>query len=57
MLRSAREAAEDDDTDLAAEPMADFADQQFSRLLANHGGVGLARIVTAGLNQGDSNAH
>jgi Rod binding domain-containing protein len=57
MLRSARESAQDDDTDQAAEPMADFADQQFSRLLANHGGVGLAHMVTAGLNQGESNAH
>jgi Rod binding domain-containing protein len=52
MLRSARESAQDRDSDATGEPMIDLADQQFSRLLANNGGVGLAHMITAGLKHG-----
>lgn len=52
MLRSARESTRDGDSDATGEPMIDLADQQFSRLLANNGGVGLAHMITAGLKQG-----
>jgi len=62
MLRSTREAAEDDDSDTTAEPMIDLADQQFAQLLADNGGVGIAHTVAAGLKhveqkQGEQNAH
>lgn len=49
MLRSVREASKDDDGDSTGETMLDVADQQFSQLLANNGGVGLARMVVSGL--------
>jgi Rod binding domain-containing protein len=62
MLRSAREAAEDDDTDTAGETMVDLADQQFSRMLASGNGLGIARVITAGLKEaelktGEQDAH
>ena len=57
MLRSARESATGDDEDATGEPMIDLADQHFSRLLANHGGMGLAHMITEGLKQGERNAH
>lgn len=47
MLRSAREETEDQDS--TASTMQDVADQQFSQVLANHGGLGLARLVVTGL--------
>jgi Rod binding domain-containing protein len=57
MLRSAREAAEDDDDDPDGQPMIDLADQQFSQMLANNGGMGLAHVIVNGLKQGEQNAH
>ena len=57
MLRSAREAAPDEDTDAAGQTMVDLADQQFSQLLANSGGMGLAHMIVTGLKQGEQNAH
>ncbi len=53
MLRSVRYAAADDDpdSDTIGQPMFDVADQQFSKLLANNGGLGLARVVVSGLNK------
>jgi Rod binding domain-containing protein len=57
MLRSAREAAQDDDGDSPGQTMVDLADQQFSQLLANNGGMGLAHMITAGLKEGEPNAH
>jgi Rod binding domain-containing protein len=53
MLRTARESSpiglsgeEDDST---GETMLDVADQQFAKLLANNGGLGLAKVITSGL--------
>jgi Rod binding domain-containing protein len=36
--------------------MLDLADQQFSQVLANNGGLGLAKLVVNGINQGQINA-
>jgi Rod binding domain-containing protein len=47
MLRTARENTEDKDS--SASTMLDVADQQFSQLLANNGGLGLAKLVVKGL--------
>ena len=54
MLRSARDAAadDDDDSDNESTTMLDVADQQFSQLLANNGGFGMAKMIVSGLNQG-----
>lgn len=49
MLRSAREESQGDD-DSTAETMYDVAGQQFAQVLANHGGLGLAKLITKGLN-------
>lgn len=48
MLRSARESMQDGDT--TAETMFDVAGQQFAQMLANNGGLGLAKIVTKSLD-------
>jgi flagellar protein FlgJ len=50
MLRSVREAAEDQDSDSSGETMMDLADQQLSKLLARNGGMGLAQMIVKGLN-------
>ena len=44
MLRSARE-----ESDASADTMMDVAGQQFARMLANSGGLGLAKIITRSL--------
>ena len=54
MLRTARENTEDQDS--SGSTMLDMADQQFSQLLANNGGLGLAKLVVNGINQGQINA-
>jgi Rod binding domain-containing protein len=54
MLRTAREDTEDASS--SASTMLDVADQQFSQVLANNGGLGLAKLIVKGLNQGQSNA-
>jgi flagellar protein FlgJ len=51
MLRSVREEASDDDDDKTASTMLDVADQQFSQVLANNGGLGLARMIASGLQE------
>ncbi|HTS75170.1 MAG TPA: rod-binding protein [Bryobacteraceae bacterium] len=51
MLKGVREEAEDDDSDNESATMFDVADQQFSQLLANNGGFGLARMIASGLDQ------
>ena len=51
MLKSVREAGADEDTDNASATMYDVADQQFSKLLANSGGLGLSRMIAAGLEK------
>ena len=50
MLRTARENTEDPDS--SASTMLDVADQQFSHVLANNGGLGLAKLIVKGLDQG-----
>jgi Rod binding domain-containing protein len=47
MLRTARENT--DDQDSSGSTMLDLADQQFSQVLANNGGLGLATLVVKGL--------
>jgi Rod binding domain-containing protein len=47
MLRTARENTEDQDS--SASTMLDVADQQFSQVLANNGGLGLAKLIIKGL--------
>ena len=54
MLRTARENTEDQDS--SGSTMLDLADQQFSQVLANNGGFGLAKLVVNGINQGQKNA-
>ena len=49
MLRTAREDTEEKDS--SSSTMLDLADQQFSQVLANNGGLGLASLVVKGLNQ------
>ena len=59
MLRSVREDSEDDDGDGSgneSSTMLDVADQQFSQLLANNGGLGMAKMIVSGLNEGVKNA-
>jgi Rod binding domain-containing protein len=50
MLRSARESGSDDEEDSTSATMIDVGEQQFSQLLANNGGLGLAKLVVKGLN-------
>jgi len=49
MLRTARENTEDEDS--TASTMLDVADQQFSQVLANNGGLGLAKLIVNGLDR------
>jgi Rod binding domain-containing protein len=55
MLRTARENTADQDS--SGSTMLDLADQQFSQVLANNGGLGLAKLVVNGINQGQINAN
>jgi Rod binding domain-containing protein len=56
MLRSAHESGDQEDP--TSDTMWDMAAQQFSRVLANNGGLGLAQIITKSLpNSTDSNGH
>lgn len=48
MLRTARENTEDGDS--SSSTMLDVADQQFSQVLSNNGGLGLAKLIVKGLN-------
>jgi Rod binding domain-containing protein len=54
MLRTARVNTEEQDS--SGSTMLDLADQQFSQVLANNGGLGLAKLVVNGINQGQANA-
>ena len=54
MLRTARENIGDKDS--SSSTMLDVADQQFSQVLANNGGLGLANLIVKGLNQGQKNS-
>jgi Rod binding domain-containing protein len=55
MLRTAREDTEEGNS--SSSTMLDVADQQFSQVLANNGGLGLAKLIVKGLNQGQANAN
>jgi len=55
MLRTARENTDEEDS--SSSTMLDVADQQFSQVLANNGGLGLATLIVKGLNQGQANAN
>jgi Rod binding domain-containing protein len=55
MLRTARENTEGGDS--SSSTMQDVADQQFSQVLANNGGLGLAQMIVKGINQGQANAN
>ena len=48
MLRSARAAA-GGDQDSSSDTMLDVAGQQFAQMLANNGGLGLAKIISSNL--------
>jgi Rod binding domain-containing protein len=49
MLRTARESANTGGEDSTGETMFDLAGQQFAQMLANNGGLGLAKMISAGL--------
>ncbi|HLH38154.1 MAG TPA: rod-binding protein [Bryobacteraceae bacterium] len=53
MLRSARESAaeEDDEGGNTKQTMLDVADQQFAQVLANNGGLGMAKMIVKGLEK------
>lgn len=51
MLQSARASNGDEGQDQTGSVMTDMAEQQFSKLLASNGGVGLARLVVDGLKR------
>ncbi len=51
MLKSVRESGADDDDDNSSATMYDVADQQFSKLLANNGGLGLSQMIASGLQK------
>ena len=50
MLRSAREAASDEQ-DSTSSAMIEVSEQQLAQLLANHGGLGLAKLIVKGLQE------
>lgn len=54
MLKSIRESASADssDSDQAGAVALEMADEQMSKVLAQNGGLGLARILTEGLSKG-----
>ena len=54
MLRTARESTGDglsDGDSSSADTMFDVAGQQFAQVLANNGGLGLAKMITDGLHK------
>jgi Rod binding domain-containing protein len=52
MLKSAREAGEDDDEEKDPNStMIEFGEQQFAQVLASSGGFGIAKMVVAGLTK------
>lgn len=59
MLKSVRESTADDEdeNDNSKQTMLDVADQQFAQVLANNGGLGMAKMIVTGLNKESSNAN
>ena len=55
MLKSGRESASDiggEESDSESSTMLEVADQQFAQMLVRQGGIGLTRLVKAGLEAG-----
>jgi Rod binding domain-containing protein len=57
MLRSVRESAAsigaDEEGDSESSSMLEVAEQQFARMLAQQGGLGLRGLITSGLESGE----
>ncbi len=53
MLRTAHASADqsDDQADQTGDTMWDMAAQQFAQVMADNGGLGLAKLITKGLEQ------
>ena len=49
MLKCARESGEDGEDSEANSSLMDLSEQQFAQTLANNGGLGIAKMVVAGL--------
>jgi Rod binding domain-containing protein len=49
MLRSAHESEDQDDP--TSDTMWDVAAQKFAQVMADHGGLGLAKLITQGLER------
>ena len=49
MLRSAKEASASDEKDPTSETMFDLAGQHFAQMLADRGGLGLAKLIAKSL--------
>ena len=49
MLRSAREESGEDERDSTGSTMLDMADQQFAKMLADRGGLGLGTMIAKSL--------
>ena len=49
ILRSVRESSQEEKSDQSGACAADFAEQQFARVLAQQGGLGLASLIASGL--------
>ena len=51
ILRSVRESSQREKSDQSGECATDFAEQQFARVLAQQGGLGLASLIARGLTR------
>lgn len=51
MLQSIRDSGWGEEDDASNSTMLDVADQQFSQMLANNGGIGMARLIVNGLKR------
>ena len=51
ILRSVRESCQREKSDQSGECATDFAEQQFARVLAQQGGLGLASLIARGLTR------
>lgn len=51
MLRTTREATTDDSADPAGATALEISEQQFAQMLSKSGGIGLAKLVVAGLGR------
>jgi Rod binding domain-containing protein len=64
ILKSAREASgggwlgsDDDQDDQSGSPLMALAEQGLSQAMAAHGGMGIAKMVTANLERSESKGH